>query len=208
MEASKTKKIPFLSRKYTPQLEVEDFKFKKLERLAELKFDEQRKERILDALNIYRRDSTSWKQGAGGDEARKHMNKVAKAANKLINLLSCVTTKDHAILGHYWPPNGISPLQFKIALAELAAITKASADAISTGPGNPGNPHIYTLASRLHYIWTQAGGHGRCSYYVPLEDGYAGAFFFFLQEIIEQADLSPRNSAGLHKIIVAAVPSA
>jgi len=136
------------------------------------------------------------------------MNKVANAADKLSALLLCVTTKDDAILRHYWPPNGISPLQFRIALAELAAITKAAADDISTGPGNPGNPHIYTLVRRLHNIWTQAGGTGRRSYYVPLEDGYAGAFFFFIQEIIKQAEFPPRNPEGLHKIIVAAVPSA
>ena len=182
MGASKTKRILFLSKKYTPQLEVEDLDFKKLGRVAKVKFNEQQKKRILDILNICRRDSTSWEQGAGGDEARKHMNKVAKAANKLINLLSCVTTKDHAILDHYWPRNGISPFQFQIALAELAGITKAAADDISTGPGNPGNPHIYTLVRRLHYIWTQAGGKGRCSYSVP-DDGYSGAFFFFMREM-------------------------
>jgi len=204
-ERRKTKKIPFL-RKHIPQLETLDFD--QLEKEANVKFNEHQQQRILDLLNTYRRDSTTWEQGTGGGKAKTRMEDTAKAANALSDLLSCETTEKHAIVDHYWPPIGISPLQLRMILAELTAITTAAAKNITPSRGNPGDPHIYTLVRRLHYIWTQAGGKGRCSYYVPLEDAYSGAFFFFLQEIIEQADLSPRNSEGLHKIIVAAVPSA
>lgn len=201
---TKTKKIPFF-RKHIPQLEKLDFD--KLEKEANVKFDEHQQQGILDLVNTYRRDSSTWEQGSGAGKAKERMVDTAKAANTLSDLLSCETHEKHAIVDHYWTFKDISPLHLRIILAELAAIAKAAADDISPSLGNPGNPHIYELVRRLHYIWTQAGGTGRCSYWVTLDDGYSGAFFFFVQEIIKQTDLPPRNPAGIHKIIVAAVPS-
>ena len=203
---TKTKKIPFL-RKYIPQLETLDFK--PLEEAANVKFDEQQKERpkdrILDLINTYHRDSITWAKGASAGKAKIHMNDTAEAANILSDCLSCETPEKHAIVDHYWPFKDISPLQFQIYLAQVEASAKDAADDISTGPGNPGNPHIYTLVRRLHHIWMQAGGKRRGENCWDGDAGLAkGPFLFFLQLLLEQAGEYYSLSA-LHSVIRSAL---
>ena len=64
---TKTKKIPFL-RKHIPQLDKLDFKPLE-EEAANVRIDEHQRQRILDLINTYRRDSTTWAQGAGAGAA-------------------------------------------------------------------------------------------------------------------------------------------
>jgi len=200
-KGTKTKKIPFL-RKHIPQLEKLDFE--EPEKEAGVKFGEHQQQQILGHINTYLRDSTTWAKGAAPKEAKKCMEDTTKAANKLSALLSCETPEKHAIVDHYWPFKDLSPLQFRIHLAQIEASAKAAADDISPSRGNPGNPHIHTLVRRLHHIWTQAGGEDIGSSWDGDRGLAKGPFLFFLQLLLEQAGEHHSLSA-LHSVIRSAL---
>jgi len=200
-KGTKTKKIPFL-RKHIHQLEKLDFE--EPEKEAGVKFNEKQKDRILDAIHIYRRDSTTWTKGAAPKEAKKCMKDTAKVADKFSDLLSCETPEKHAIVDRYWPFKDISPLQIRIYLAQIEVSAKAAADDISPSRGNPGNPHKYTLVRRLHYIWRQAGGENIGSGWDGDRGLAEGPFLFFLQLLLEQAGEHHSLSA-LHSVIRSAL---
>ncbi len=204
-ERIKTKKIPFL-RKHIPQLETLDFE--KLEKEAKVKFNEQQRQRILDLINTYRRDSATWAQGVGAGKARERMKDTAKAANDLSDFLSCATTEEHATVDRYWPFEDISPLQFRISLAQIEMSAKDAARDTSPSRGNPGNPALSTLIRRLHRIWTQAGGTGKKAYWNAYANdcvgGFVGPFLLFLQLLLEQAG-EPHSLSALHSAIRSAL---
>ena len=111
-----TKRVPYV---VTNIRQLETLDFPALEEAAGVSFRKQHRERILDLINLYLEKSDMQSEAPPDAEMKKNMEKVARVANDLAELLSDSSYKERCFLAYCWPMGEISPHQARSFLRDL-----------------------------------------------------------------------------------------
>ncbi len=197
-----TKKIPYV----VPNIrELETLDFPALEETAGVRFGRMHRERILDLINRYLQESDMQSETPPDAEIRIRMEKVARAANDLAELLSDSSYEEQCFLAHCWPGGKTSPQQARSLLRDLEEQAKAVASAISPTRGRRRDSALTELIRGIHRVWIHSGGKGLGANYDTNTDSPSGRFLSFLRLILKEAG-QDQKPAGLLKAIKKAKP--
>ena len=194
-----TEKIPYL---VTNRRELKTLDFPALEEAADVHFNEEHQERILDLINLYLENLYIEDEVPTDDEMKKRLNKIARLTGALDELLFDSSYKGKCALFYCWPTGKADPQQIRLFLPALKEQSKAAARTISPTRGRRTDFVLRKFICDLHQIWRWAGGKGLGANYDQNTDRPSGPFLSFLQLLLEQAG-QYHSSAALHKAIKA-----
>lgn len=173
-----TEKIPYL---VTNIRERETLDFPALEEAADVHFNEEHQERILDLINLYIENLYIQDHVPTDAEMKKRLGKIGRQADDLYKSLFDPSYKGKCALFYCWPSPEIDPQQVRLILTAIKEQAKAANQTISPTRGRRTDFVLRKFIRELHGIWREAGGTGRGA------NWGAGPFLSFLQLILEQA---------------------